>query len=168
MSAITPDLISMFQAAGWYSGRRVEVDPAVPSDHPAHQVLGELGGLQLPKLYGDYEVCEIDFQYVPLKEERIRLWEEALGVQLIGIAELHNAHGEMLLSDSGHVFGNSYIHPAFWYDGRTLGEAIRNIWIGEQSRPMLLDHEASVMLYGRTYTRDDPAVLGPNSPELKR
>jgi hypothetical protein len=91
-----------------------------------------------------------------------------LGVELVGIAEAHNAHGELLLSDSGHVFGNSYIHPAFWYEGRTIQEAVRNILAGVRSRPMLLDGEASVTLYGETYGRDDPEVLRPNSPELRR
>lgn len=37
----------LFVAAGWHPGRRVEVPPAVPSDHPAAHVLAAFGGLKV-------------------------------------------------------------------------------------------------------------------------
>lgn len=166
MSLVPSDLQSEFGRSGWGPGRQVAVDPRIPIDHPAHLVLAELGGLRLMRFYGDYEVCEVDFQYVPDKSGLTARWEAALGTELIGMAEHHNANGELLIASTGHVFGNSVVHYAFWHVGSTFHEAMRNLMAGKLGRPMLLGHETSVH-FGREYTRDDPEVLHPASPELR-
>ena len=168
MSLVPDDLVSKFEESGWYHGRRVAVDAGVPADHPAHAVLAEFGGLRLMRFYGDYEVCEVEFLYVADKDDHPRLWEAALGTQLVGIAEHHNSHGELWMSDRGIVFGNSMIHPAFWYLGNTFHEAVENLMAGRPGRPMLLDSEASATHHGREYTRGDAEVLHTLSPELRR
>lgn len=167
MSPISDKLIAALHAVDWHRGRNVAVDAAVPTKHPAHAVLAEFGGLRLKRFYGDYEVCEVDFQYLPGKDDLPRLWEAALGTELIGIAEYHNAHGELYISGLGKVFGNSIIHPAFWYVGNTFQEAMEHIVEGHPGRPMLLDSETSAMHYGREYTRDDAEVLHQSSPEIQ-
>ena len=168
MSLVPDDLVSKFERSGWHHGRQVAVDSGVPVDHPAHAVLAEFSGLRLMHFHGDYEVCEVDFQFVADKDDYPRLWEAALGTELVGIAEHHNAHGELWMSDRGHVFGNSMIHHAFWYIGSTFHEAIENLMAGRRGRPMLLDSEASATHFGREYTRSDPEVLHPSSAELLR
>lgn len=166
MSLVPPELERKFEKSGWQRGRQVPVDPSVALDHPAYRVLAELGGLKLMRFYGDYEVCEVDFQYLPEKGELAAQWEDVLGIELVGMAEHHNAHGELLISTNGHVFGNSFIHPAFWHVGSTFPEAMINLMAGNHGRPMLLERETS-MHFGREYTRDDPEVLHPSSPELQ-
>ena len=166
MSLVPSDLESKFEKSGWHRGRRVAVDPRVPVNHPAHLVLAELGGLKLMRSFGDYEVCEVDFQYLPEKDDLTARWEAALGIELVGMAEHHNGHGELLIGTTGHVFGNSFIHYAFWHVGSTFHEATVNLMAGNPHRPMLLDHETS-MHFGREYTRNDPEVLHPSSPEFR-
>ncbi len=167
MSLVPASLESKFRESGWYPGRRVAVDERVPVDHPAHAVLAELGGLRLTRLYGDYEVCEIDFQHVADKDDYPRLWEAALGTELVGIAEHHNAHGDLWMSGRGHVFGNGMVAPVFWHIASTFQEAIENLMAGHPGRPMLLDAQSTTMSYGREFSWNDPEVLRPSSPELR-
>jgi hypothetical protein len=167
MSLVPVDLTEKFEQSGWHRGRRVAVDSRVPVGHPAHLILAEFGGLKLMRFYGDYEVCEVDFRHLPEKDDRTLCWEAALGAELVGIAEHHNVHGELLISSTGHVFGNSIVHPAFWLEGSSFQEAMGNLMAGHPDRPMLLDTDTSVMLFDREYTQDDPEVLHPSSPELR-
>ena len=142
------------------------VDPRVPTDHPAYEALAEFGGLCLTKRTNNYTVSEVDFQYSEWPDERADSWETALDTRLVAIAELHNAHGTMYMSKGGFLLGISEVHPACWFDGRSLAEALTNIFTDVRSRPMLLDHEKTTNLYGREFTRDDPEVLTAESPEL--
>lgn len=155
------------EQAGWFPGRSVPVDPRVPVDHPAHAVLAELGGLELHVMCGDYEVCEANFIYMARKDRMVERWESALGRRLVGIAEHHNAHGELLLSETGHVFINSIIHPAFVLQGRSFAEAIDALLSNRPPRPMLLPDDGSIIFSGIELTHADPQVLGPTSPELR-
>lgn len=167
MSVVPTQWKLKFEESGWRPGRRVPVDPRVPPDHPAHDVLAELGGLELNVIWGDFEVCEASFQYLAHANRRVERWEAALDRRLIGIAEHHNAHGELLLSETGHVFINSIIHPAFALQGRSFGEAIDNILSNRPPRPMLLEDDDSIIFAGVELTHADPQVLGPTSPELR-
>jgi SUKH-3 immunity protein len=167
MSLVPDSLACKFQESGWYPDRQVEVDGRVPADHPARAVLSEFGGLRLMRFYGDYEVCEIEFRYLADKDDFPRRWEAVLGTELVGIAEHHNAHGELWMSSQGHLFGNGMVAPAFWHVGSTFQESIENLMAGHPGRPMLLDTQASVRHFGREYTRNDPEVLRPTSPELR-
>lgn len=139
------------------------MDDCVGSDHPAHEVLAELGGLQI--IRGG--IVELDFQHVPDIDRLIEPWAEALQTRLIGIAEAHNAHGVLYMTGVGHVIGVSMIHPACWFEGRTIGEALSRVLNGERSRPMLLPGEAEVKLYGDIFRHGDSEVITPNSPELR-
>jgi hypothetical protein len=167
MSVVPPQWTREFEEAGWRPGRNVPVDSRVPPEHPAHGVLAELGGLELNMMYGDYEVCEASFQYLAHKDRRVERWETALHIRLIGIAEHHNAHGELHMSDKGQVFLNSIIHPAFGLVGRSFNEAIDNLLAKRNPRPMLLADDNSIMIGGVALTHADPEVLGPSSPELR-
>ncbi len=167
MSIIPSGLKNRFEESGWYLGRRVTVDACVNLYHPAYLVLAELGGLQLYRFYDSHEVCEVDFQFILEKSDATLRWQAELNTELIGFAEHHNGHGELLISTKGHVFGGGLIGPGFWFVGGTFQEALVNLMTGIPLRPMLLETEASVCLYGRTYTRADPQVLHAKSPELR-
>lgn len=167
MSIVPENLASRMEEAGWYPGRRVAVDSTVPRHHPAYQVIEELGGLRLMVMFDDYQVCEAEFRPLPDKDDLVRDWEQALGTELVGIGEHHNEHGEFWMAGTGFVFGNSIIHPAFWLVGTSFAAALDNIIAVRRGRPMLLEREESAMHYGRAYTRDDPEVLLPSSPQLR-
>jgi hypothetical protein len=167
MSLVPASLTSEFKGAGWYDGRRVAVHPDVSVEHPAHAVLAAFGGLRLPRLYGGYEVCEVHFIHVPEKDDLPRLWEIALGTELVGFAEHHNAHGSLWMSARGHVFGNGDVAPLFWHIGSTFTTAIENLIKGEPGRPLLLAGQTTTIWYGREYTSADIEVLRPLSPELR-
>lgn len=139
----------------------------MPVSHPAYLVLAELSGLQVYRFNDSYEVCEVDFQFVPEKLDLTERWEAELGTVLIGFAEHHNGHGELLISATGHVFGGGLVGSGFWFVGSTFQEALMNLMAGIPFRPMLLETDTSVSLYGRTYTRADPEVLHAMSPELR-
>jgi hypothetical protein len=167
MSLVPSNLQSRLEESGWYPGRRVAVDSRVTVSHPAYLVLAELSGLQLYRFYDSYEACEVDFQFVSEKLDLTERWEAELGTELIGFAEHHNGHGELLISATGLVFGGGLVGPGFWFVGGTIQEALVNLMIGIPFRPMLLETDTSVTLYGRTYTRADPEVLHAMSPELR-
>jgi hypothetical protein len=167
MTIVPPELWVRLEKIGWHQNRRVPVDSRVPPDHPAHTTLAELGGLRITWEYEDFVVTEADFQFVPSDPGLARCWEQALDTRMIGIGEYHNAHGELLMSETGHVFGSSIIHPAFWLQGRSIGEALESLISNERGRPMLLENEVSAMHYGEIYTHDDAQVLNPSSPELR-
>lgn len=167
MSLVPSNLQNRLEESGWYLGRRVAVDNRVTVSHPAYLVLAELSGLQLYRFCDSYEVCEIDFQFISEKLDDTERWEAELGTELIGFAEHHNGHGELLISATGHVFGGGLIGLGFWFVGSTFQEALANLMTGVPFRPMLLETDTSVSLYGRTYTRADPEVLHAMSPELR-
>lgn len=123
MDALSSDLMGALREAGWFEGRRVAVDASVSPEHPAHEVLAELGGLQLVR----EGIVELDFQYVPEVDREIEPWAEALQTRLIGIAEAHNGHGILYMTSGGQIIGASIIHPACWFDGRTIEEALARL-----------------------------------------
>jgi len=45
MTELLETVRPIFLAAGWRSGRRVDVSAMVPSDHPASEILAEFGDL---------------------------------------------------------------------------------------------------------------------------
>lgn len=167
MSLVPFDLQDRLEESGWYLGRCVAVDNRVTAAHPAYSVLAKLGGLQMYRFIDSYEICEVDFQFIADKLPHTERWEVELGTELIGFAEHHNGHGELLISAAGHVFGAGLVGPGFSYVGGTFQEALVNLATGIPFRPMLLEADASVVLYGRTYTRGDPEVLHAMSPELR-
>jgi hypothetical protein len=140
----------------------VSVSDQVPADHPGYEVLAELGGLRLIK----DEIVELDFQYLPDLDSEIEPWAEALQTRLVGIAEHCNSHGGLYMTDGGQVIGVSYIHPACWFDGETIDEAIARHVSGARSRPMLLPGQADVILYGQTFRQGNKEVITPTSIEL--
>jgi hypothetical protein len=166
MTLVPWDLEPEFRAAGWLHGRRVPVPSFVSEHHQAHAVLAELGGLRLMVDHGGYEICEIEFQSLPEKSDLVTHWEEAFDTELVGVGELHNAHGELWMSGGGFLFGNSIVHEAFWLVGNGFAIALINILSKQRDRPMLLREGESVMLYGHRYTWNDPEVLRPSSPEF--
>ena len=88
------------------------------------------------------------------------VWGGLLGLRLVGIADVHNAHAELYVAADGRCFESSCIHPAFYFRGASFAEAVEGMLLGQRARPMLRPGQESVTLYGERFTE--------NSPELYR
>lgn len=152
----------LFVAAGWQPGRRVEVSPAVPRDHPAAEILAEFGGLTVAPPEGlDGEECPLDdlvFRESHRADPMADGWENLLGTRLISVAEIHYGHAEWHVASDGRVFGRSRMHDAFWLAGLSFGEAVEQSLLGRRVKPMLRPDQSSVKLYGAWFTADSPEL----------
>ena len=164
MSVVPESARPLFRAAGWFEGRHVAVEAAVPTGHPAMAVLAELGGLAL--VDPAPSVCSVAFQHVTEGASILAEWEAVLETKMVGIAEVDNGHGELYMTQGGQVISCSLVHPACSLVGRTFAEAMEAIGRGERSRPMLLPEQPAVTLYGVVFRQGEPDVLGPGAPEL--
>ena len=150
----------LFSAAGWSAGRSVAVD--VAPEHPAFGVLRQFSGLRVGTA-GTGETCassDIAFRKLAIEPDDTEIadWCRLLGTTLIGIGDVHNAHGELWLASDGRFFGRSLIHDAFYFEGATFGEAMERLLLGRRSRPLIHPSQDSVTLYGDEYTRDHPEI----------
>ncbi|HET6942288.1 MAG TPA: SUKH-3 domain-containing protein [Sphingomicrobium sp.] len=159
MSVVPEAMRTPFRGAGWFEGRQVAVDRAVPAGHPASAVLAELGGLVLVEPAPN--ICSIAFQHVAEGAPFVAEWEAALGTKMVGIAKEDDGHSELHLTQSGQVIGCSLVHPACFLVGTTFEGAMNAIGRGERASPMLLPAQDEVTLYGVTFRHGDEAVIGP-------
>lgn len=150
----------MFLAAGWKPGRKIEVFPPIPREHPAEDILSEFGGLRVGQAGSGLECATSDvaFCHLPPCEIVVGVWGRLLRTRLVGVAQVHNDHAELYLDESGRYFGASQMHDAFYFEGASFGEAMERLLLGRRSRPMLRPDQETITLYGETFTADDPAV----------
>jgi hypothetical protein len=152
----------LFAAAGWQSGRRVCVDGRVPQLHPAYGVLQEVGGLRVGRSgLGGIECARSDLEFClcDIDQDILSTWRELLQSRLLGVAEVQNRHGWLLVDEAGRCFGASQIHDAFYFEGQTFGEAVERLLLGRKARPMLRPNQHQVDLYGATFARGHPAIF---------
>jgi hypothetical protein len=150
-----------FLDAGWHPGRSVAVSDSVPADHPARDVLAAFGGLTILESDPDPDwppIEELVFRELRPSPDVTAIWGPLLRTRLIGIAVVHDAHGELYIASDGKCFGFSNIHPAFYFRGASFAEAIEGMLLGRRARPMLLPGQQSVTLYGERFTADSPEV----------
>ena len=159
-----PDTVRQyFLDAGWYPGRIVPVPASVPRDHPAWSVLAAFGGLTILEREPDPDpdwppTEELVFRELHPCPAITDVWGGLLGTRLVGIADVHNAHGELYLAADGRCFGSSCMHPAFYFEGETFGEAVEGMLLGRRARPMLPPGQESVTLYGERFTATSPEL----------
>ena len=152
-----------FLDAGWHHGRAVAVPPSIPREHPAWDVLTAFGGLVILE-----REPEPDPEWPPVEELAFRvlhpcpavteIWGGLLGSRLVGVADVHNAHGELYLASDGRCFGSSCIHIAFYFYGASFAEAVEGMLLGRRARPMLQPGQAYITLYGERFTADSPEL----------
>jgi hypothetical protein len=151
----------LFVTAGWHPGRSVRIFTDTPDDHPAYLALREFDGLRVGESGPGLEVARSDIRFSSTLEtdECVRdNWEQLLRTKLVWIAEVQNAHAALIMSASGQCYGCSLVHDAFFFTGRTLGEATERLLLGQRSRPMLRPEQNSVLLYGKTFPRGHPEI----------
>lgn len=150
----------LLRDAGWFPARTVST--RAPEGHPAEPILAALSGLRVGQT-GTGETCarsDIAFFLLALEpdDEAIHEWARLLGTVLVGIGEVHNAHGELWIASDGRCFGRSLVHKAFYFEGADIAEAIDGLVRGRRARPLIHPDEESVTLYGDRYTRDHPDI----------
>jgi hypothetical protein len=105
------------------------------------------------------ECATSDIRFGPLdNNSEVDIWAGLLGTTLIGIAEVHHAHGELYIDSSGRCFGRSCLHEAFYFEGASFGEAVERLLLGRRARPLLRSDQESVTLYGEEFTAEHPEV----------
>jgi SUKH-3 immunity protein len=129
---IPPDVRPLFVTAGWQSDRRIGVDARVPQLHAAHNILEEMGGLQVGQCGPGIECATSDlaFHFCEADKEIVSTWSKLLRSQLVEVAEVHNRHGWLFVDEAGRCFGASQIHDAFYYEGRIFAEATERLLLG--------------------------------------
>jgi hypothetical protein len=158
---IPPIVRSQFLIPSWRFPRRMRVDPRVPTQHPAHEILAEMGGLHIGQSGPGIECATSDlhFAFREADEEYGSCWGSLLASKLVAIAEVGNCHGWLFVDEGGRFFGGSQIHDAFYFEGDTFAEAAERLLLGRRARPMLKPDQDEIYLYGEKFTRGHPAVF---------
>jgi hypothetical protein len=150
----------LFEAAGWFPGRHTSASVTLSAHHPAASFLAEFGGLKVtPGEYEGEECAPNDMDIHEVTPDAfIKVWSKLLRTDLIGVAEVHYRHGELFVAEDGRCFGRSNIHPAFYFEGSTIAEAVERQLLGRRAKPMLRPDQRLVTLYGVTYTEKSPEL----------
>jgi len=150
----------LFVLAGWSPGRRIVVPEQVPAHHLAHQVLAEFGGLNVGQTGSGVECATSDvaFQQVLGDDLFVRSWSELLQSRLVGVAEVHNAHGELYIDAVGRWFVASLMSDSICFTGSSFQEAMERLLLGRRCRPMLRPGQYKTSMYGETFEAGDPRV----------
>jgi hypothetical protein len=122
--------------------------------------LAAFGGLHVGRCGGGEECSksDIEFRLLDRPDRMVQDWESLLNVALIGVGEANCRHEGLYVDNVGRVFGESWVHPAFYIHGEVFVTAIENVLLGRRVRPLLRPNEDSVRLYGEEYTRSDPRI----------
>ncbi|HSF96563.1 MAG TPA: SUKH-3 domain-containing protein [Thermohalobaculum sp.] len=147
-----------FEAAGWFAGRRVDVDHRVPPDHPAFPVLASFGGLTVGKVGPGRECAasDIRFEYTPPSISVANEMPELGCLRLIPVGLVHHQHGELAIDRIGRTFHFSIVHDAMSFGGDSWQEAVERLLLGLRDQPMLLPGQSEVTLYGGVYGEGHP------------
>jgi hypothetical protein len=168
---IASTVVELFLQAGWFEGRKI----ALPDDflerfgveHPAAEVLREFAGLHVGSAGAGIECArsDIQFKYIGAENyqnrylEDVVAWEQRLRTRLAGVGEFCNCHGELFIASDGRCFARSIVSDDFWFEGQSFGSAAESLLLGlNRARPLLLPEQESTEWFGRTITRDSPAV----------
>jgi hypothetical protein len=149
--------------AGWTSDRRAPVSDPIPKTHPAIAILESLSGFRIGEAGPGLECAtgDVNFRAVDDGREDITRLEELLGETLVGIAEVHEAHGELYLDGRGRCFGVSLMHSATWFEGENLDVALDRLLTGLRPRPILLPGQNDIFFFGETYGAGDARLFDP-------
>ncbi len=149
----SPALATVFKQAGWFPGRNMQLTDAAPSGHPAFAILSAFAGLSVEDSGRGETAAASDVHFTEMMddlEEALEL-ERLLDDRLLAIAEIHRAHAQLYIAQSGRCFGVSIIHRAIWLVGETFEEAIIALLSGKRPQPILLPGQSSVTLHGDIY-----------------
>lgn len=157
---LTADVHTLLSQGGWTPHRCVP--NGAPEGHPSATILEALSGLRVGSTGAGDTCARSDIRFFLLSpgsyDHRILDWNRLLRTSLVGVAEVHNGHGEMWVAADGRCFNRSIIHDAFSYLGADFAEALQRLLLGQRCRPLIHPDQESVMMYGDVYTRENPEV----------
>jgi hypothetical protein len=150
----------LFLAAGWHRGRQVLVPEGIATDHPAAAVLAQFAGLTVGKSGPGEECAAVDVHFCEVEPDAFiaDVWSALLDTELVGVAEVHHAHGTLYIDNQGRCFGTGLDHDVFWFEGASFGEAMKRLLLGRPPRPMLRPNQSTVMMFGEEIAASHPSV----------
>ena len=169
----SPVVVELLQAQGWTSQREVAIPAPVQSalgrqpslaTHPAVAALQNLAGLHIGQVGKGRECASSDIEFDWLEacftgedaDDALLSWEQRLHTRLIAVAEVHHAHGQLLMAGDGRCFSWSFVGMSF--EGENIQQALEHLLLGIRSRPMLEPGQSSTQLYGTLYKAGDPEI----------
>jgi SUKH-3 immunity protein len=159
MIDLPSELKPFFLEAGWTPQLKAQ---SKPNDHPAAQLLAQFSGLSVGGSGEGVECATSSLSFRGSDEEepsaQIEMWQRALGVSLVSIAEVDDGYAELYIDSKGRFFGRSHVHEAFFLVGESFAAAMKALLLGYRCRPMLLPGQKLVTLYGHDFKSDSPAL----------
>ncbi|NIF84191.1 hypothetical protein F3J24_11855 [Comamonas sp. Tr-654] len=169
----SPVVVELLQAQGWTPQREVTIPAPVQSalcrqpsltSHPAVAALQNLAGLHIGQVGKGRECASSDIEFDWLEayftgedaDDALLCWEQRLHTRLIAVAEVHHAHGQLLMAGDGRCFSWSFVGMSF--EGENIQQALEHLLLGIRSRPMLELGKSSTQLYGTLYKAGDPEI----------
>ena len=169
----SPIVVELLQARGWTPQREVAIPALIQSAldqqpglacHPAVAALQNLAGLHIGQVGKGRECASSDIEFDWLEahfsgedaDDTLLSWEQRLNTRLIPLAEVHHAHGQLLMAGDGRCFSWSFVGMSF--EGENLQQALEHLLRGIRSRPMLEPGQSSTQLYGTLYKAGDPEI----------
>ncbi len=101
---------------------------------------------------------DVIFNLLKADTSIIRGWSELLRTKLVGIADVHNRHGELYLDTAGRYFWASSVDDGFCFEGATFSEAMTRLLLGRRGQPILRPGENEVIMYGEVFAVGDPRI----------
>lgn len=161
MINLDPAVRNWFIKSGWTENHSANVPANIPLSHPAHEILRVFGGIKLLEIDcpdGEEPIEEYVFRPLSTTWREITNWSKRIRSKLIGIAEVHNDHGELYVDETGRCFSNSLIHDAFAFAGDSLSDTLQGTINHRKNRPLLRPWQPSVSMYGEWIMQGDPRV----------
>ena len=169
----SPVVIELLQARGWTPQREVAIPALIRSAldqqpalacHPAAAALQNLAGLHIGQVGKGRECASSDIEFDWLEayftgedaDDTLLSWEQRLHTRLIAVADVHHAHGQLLMAGDGRCFSWSFVGMSF--EGENLQQALEHLLLGIRSRPMLEPGQPSTQLYGTLYKAAAPEI----------
>lgn len=157
-----PESIRLFfEEAGWHSGRKVDVDPKVPPDHPVVDVLQAFDGLDvtLARQQSQDPSRDLSFQFEAMDWRYFSGYRKAKQLGLVGFATAYEDQLLLAMDVRGWCYAIALEHDLFYFMGRTWAEAAERQLLGIDGLPVILPGQTTTMLFGKVYRPGDPNLV---------
>lgn len=126
----------LFLAAGWPRPNTRPLPDFVPADHPAAALLREFDGLHVLNSGAGEDHAKGDIAFgtdLNLADDSdFFAWQQRLSTTLIGIAEINQGYGTLLVDSEGACYHMNCINDAFVLIDKSFSVAVENILLGRR------------------------------------
>lgn len=136
----SPQVESALKAAGWFEGRRVDLDKsslgALSLFNKAEDVLNEFGGLHFGNCGPGIDCATSDVKIDPsvavhLAPE-LRTYASARSTRLFPLGEVHRGHGYLVIDEAGNIYLLSDVLEPF---APTFPQSLELLLLGRKPSP---------------------------------